>query len=67
MGIMYTVDSVTVDRDEFRSRIGETGYFELPQEERTWVHIGRDHQIIIAKTMHGSDGKMHTFRVSIDT
>ena len=67
MAILYTVDSLTVDADEFRSRINETGYFELPQEEKTWTHISAVHQIIMAKTLHGNDGRLHTFRIAIDT
>ena len=67
MAILYTIDSITVDPDEFKDRIGETGYFDLPQGERTWTHIGSDRQIIIIKTLHGNDGNLHTFRVAIDT
>lgn len=67
MAILYTVDSLTVDADEFKSRISETGYFELPQEEKTWTHIAATRQIIMAKTLHGNDGRLHTFRIAIDT
>ena len=67
MGILYTVDSMTVNEAEFKSRISETGYFELPQGERTWTHISATRQIIMAKTLHGNDGKLHTFRIAIDT
>lgn len=67
MSILYTVDSKSVDKDEFRSRITETGYEELPQEKRTWVHISGNRQLIMAKTLRGDDGKLHTFRMAIDT
>lgn len=67
MAILYTVDSLTVNADEFRSRINETGYFELPQEEKTWTHISAVHQIIMAKELLGKDGQKHTFRIAIDT
>lgn len=67
MSILYTVDSKSVDEGEFRTRISDTGYFELPEGERTWTHISAARQIIMAKTMHGNDGKLHTFRIAIDT
>ena len=67
MSILYTVDSRTVDEDEFKERIGNTGYYELPQVERTWTHISAVRQIIMAKTLHDNDGRMHTFRIAIDT
>ena len=67
MSILYTVDSRTVDEDEFKERIGDTGYYELPQGERTWTHIPAYLQIIMVKTLHGNDGKLHTFRIAIDT
>ena len=67
MSILYTVDSRTVDEDEFKERIGNTGYYDLSQGERTWTHISAVHQIIMAKTLHGNDGRMHTFRIAIDT
>jgi hypothetical protein len=67
MAILYTIDSETVDRDKFKSRISETGYFDLPQEEKTWTHIASVHQIIMVKTMHSNDGRLHTFRIAIDT
>ena len=67
MGILYTVDSRTVDETEFKDRIGNTGYYDLPQGERTWTHISAVRQIIMAKTLHGNDGKLHTFRIAIDT
>lgn len=67
MSILYTVDSRTVDETEFKDRIGDTDYYELPQGERTWMHISATHQIIMAKTLHGNDGNLHTFRISIDT
>lgn len=67
MAILYTVDSKMVDKDEFKNRIGDTGYYELPQGERTWTHISSTRQIIMAKTLHGNDGNLHTFRIAIDT
>ena len=67
MSILYTVDSISVSADEFKDRISETGYFNLPHGERTWTHIGAERQIIIMKTLHGNDGNLHTFRVAIDT
>ena len=67
MAILYTVDSITVDKDEFELQITGTGYFCLPQEERTWVHIAGERQIIMAKTLRGDDGNLHTFRIAIDT
>ena len=67
MSILYTVDSISVSADEFKETIGKTGYFDLPQGERTWTHIGSERQIIIMKTLHGNDGNLHTFRVAIDT
>ena len=67
MAILYTVDSISVSADEFKDRISETGYFDLPQGERTWTHIPAVRQIIMAKTLHGNDGKLHTFRIAIDT
>ena len=67
MSILYTVDSRTVDEAEFKERITETGYFELPQGERTWTHISAVHQIIMAKTLHSNDGHLHPFRIAIDT
>ena len=67
MSILYTVDSITVNEAEFKERISDTGYYDLPQGERTWTHIPAAHQIIMAKTMHGNDGNLHTFRVAIDT
>lgn len=39
MAILYTIDSMTVDEAEFKERIGNTGYYDLPQGERTWTHI----------------------------
>lgn len=35
MAILYTVDSRMVDEVEFKERIGDTGYYDLPQGERT--------------------------------
>lgn len=67
MAILYTIDSLSVDREEFKSRIRETGYFELPQEEKTWTHIAAVRQIIMVKTMLSNDGCLHTFRIAIDT
>ena len=67
MSILYTVDSRTVDEAEFRERIGDTGYYDLPKGERTWTHISSTRQIIMAKTLHGNDGNLHTFRIAIDT
>ena len=67
MAILYTVDSISVSADEFKDRISETGYFDLPQGERTWTHISATRQIIMAKTLHGNDGNLHTFRIAIDT
>lgn len=39
MAILYTVDSRTVDEAEFKERISDTGYYDLPQGERTrkWI------------------------------
>lgn len=65
--ILYTIDSITVDDKEFKERISDTGYYDLPQGERTWTHIAATRQIIIAKTLHGNDGRLHTFRIAIDT
>ena len=67
MAILYTVDSRTVDEAEFKERISDTGYYDLPQGERTWTHISSVRQIIMAKTLHGNDGNLHTFRIAIDT
>jgi hypothetical protein len=67
MSILYTVDSKTVDEAEFKERIIDTGYYDLPQGERTWTHISAVRQIIMVKTLHGNDGKLHTFRIAIDT
>lgn len=67
MAILYTVDSKTVDESEFTEQIGDTGYYELPPGERTWTHISAVRQIIMAKTLHGNDGNLHTFRIAIDT
>lgn len=33
----------------------------------TWTHIPATRQIIMAKTLHGNDGNLHTFRIAIDT
>ena len=66
MAILYTIDSMTVDEAEFKDRIGDTGYYDLPQGERTWTHIADVRQIIMTKTLHGNDGHLHTFRISID-
>lgn len=33
--ILYTIDSITVDDKEFKERISDTGYYDLPQGERT--------------------------------
>lgn len=30
MAILYTIDSLTVDEAEFKERIGDTGYYDLP-------------------------------------
>lgn len=65
--ILYTIDSITVDDKEFKERISDTGYYDLPQCERTWTHIAAMRQIIMAKTLHGNDGRLHTFRIAIDT
>lgn len=65
--ILYTIDSITVDDKEFKERISDTGYYDLPQGERTWTHIAATRQIIMAKTPHGNDGRLHTFRIAIDT
>ena len=65
--IMYTIDSKTVELDDFRSRIGGLGYFDLPQEKRTWVHIRGERQIIMVKKLKDCDGIPHTFRITIDT
>ena len=67
MAILYTVDSITVDEVEFKERISDTGYYDLPQGERTWTHISSVRQIIMAKTLHGNDGNLHTFCIAIDT
>lgn len=67
MSILYTVDSRTVDEAEFKDRISDTGYYDFPQGERTWTHIPATRQIIMAKTLHGNDGRLHTFRIAIDT
>ena len=67
MAILYTIDSRTVDEAEFKERIGDTGYYDLPQGERTWTHIPAVHQIIMAKTLHDKGGRLHTFRIAIDT
>ena len=67
MSILYTVDSRMVDEAEFKERIGDTGYYDLPQGERTWTHISAVRQIIMVKTLHGNDGNLHTFRIAIDT
>ena len=67
MAILYTIDSRTVDEAEFKERIGDTGYYDFPQGERTWTHISAVHQIIMVKTLHGNDGNLHTFRIAIDT
>lgn len=67
MAILYTVDSRTVDEAEFKTRISDTGYYDLPQGERTWTHIPAVRQIIMVKTLHGNDGNLHTFRIAIDT
>lgn len=64
--ILYTIDSVTVSADEFKERISDTGYYDLPQGERTWTHIPAYLQIIMVKTLHGNDGNLHTFRIAID-
>ena len=65
--ILYTIDSITVDDKEFKERISDTGYYDLPQGERTWTHIAATRQIIMAKTLHSNDGRLHTFRIAIDT
>lgn len=65
--ILYTIDSITVDDKEFKERITDAGYYNLPQEKRTWVHIGAERQIIMAKKLLGKDGQKHTFRIAIDT
>ena len=65
--ILYTIDSITVEDKEFKERISDTGYYDLPQSERTWTHIAATRQIIMAKTLHGNDGRLHTFRIAIDT
>ena len=65
--ILYTIDSITVDDKEFKERIADAGYYNLPQDKRTRVHIGAERQIIMAKTLHGNDGRLHTFRIAIDT
>ena len=67
MSILYTIDSRTVDEAEFKDRIGNTGYYDLPHGERTWTHISATRQIIMAKTLNDNDGKLHTFRIAIDT
>ena len=67
MAILYTIDSISVDEDEFKERISDTGYYELPQGKRTWTHISATRQIIMVKTLHGNDGNLHTFRIAIDT
>lgn len=65
--ILYTIDSITVDDKEFKERISDTGYYDLPQGERTWTHIAATRQIIMAKKLLGKDGQKHTFRIAIDT
>ena len=67
MAILYTIDSLTVDKAEFKERISDTGYYDLPQGERTWTNISAVRQIIMAKMLHGNDGNLHTFRIAIDT
>lgn len=64
--ILYTIDSMAVDADDFRSRLADTGYYGLRQEERTWVHVPGGKQIIMVKILNGMDGSPHTFRVAID-
>ena len=66
MSILYTIDSRTVDEAEFKDRIGDTGYYDLPQGERTWTHISATRQIIMVKSLNGKDGEVHTFRIAID-
>lgn len=65
--ILYTIDSITVDDKEFKERITDAGYYNLPQDKRTWVHIAATRQIIMAKKLLGKDGQKHTFRIAIDT
>ena len=66
MSILYTIDSRTVDEAEFKDRIGDTGYYDLPQGERTWTHISATRQIIMVKSLNGKDGEVHTYRIAID-
>ena len=67
MAILYTVDSMTVDKDEFKSIITEMGYFDLNPEDKTWTHVSTDHQITMIKQIVDKNGVSHTFRFSIDT
>ena len=65
--ILYTIDSVSVDDNEFKNKITDAGYYKLPPEKRTWVHIAAERQIIMAKELLDNDGQKHTFRIAIDT
>ena len=67
MSSLYTVDSKTVDESEFKDKITDAGYYTITPEKRTWLHIGGNRQIIMAKELPGKDGKNHTFRIAIDT
>jgi len=67
MAILYTIDSMTVSADEFKSIITEMGYYELEPEDMTWTHITGHRQITMIKKMTDRNGVSHTFRIAIDT
>ena len=67
MAILYTVDSMTVDKDEFKSIITEMGYFGLNPEDKTWTHISGEHQFTMVKKLVDKNGVQHIFRFTVDT
>ena len=67
MAILYTVDSMTVDKDEFKSIITEMGYNNLDPKDKTWTHISGEHQFTMVKKLDDKDGVQHIFRFTVDT
>lgn len=67
MAILYTVDSMTVNKDEFKSIITEMGYNDLDPNNKTWTHIPGEHQFTMVKKIADKDGIQHIFRFTVDT
>lgn len=67
MAILYTIDSITVDKDEFKSIITDMGYYNLKPEDMTWTHMAGHRQITMIKKLTDKNNVEHIFRFTVDT